>query len=274
MLTRIRQTRDQFSPAERRVADWLLSHPFQIADMRLAEVARAAAVSDPTVVRFCRTVGCSGFSDLKLTLARQLATQTDLVHADVERRDDAHTVTRKIISASIYELQRVADSLDSEQVANVAAQLVGARRILFAGVGASAMVAHDAHNKFFRLGLPTAPFTDAPTIAQAGATSNANTVLIGISKTGESTAITQGMARAQALGALGVAITAPGSSLAKQADIALFVDAVEDTATFTPMSSRLAQLAVLDVLQVSTAIAGGSVMQRHLEASKQALQAR
>lgn len=274
MLARIRQTRDQFSPAEKRVADWLLSHPYRIADMRLAEVADAADVSDPTVVRFCRSVGCNGFSDLKLTLARQLATQTDQVHTDIDRHDDTQTVTRKIISASISELQRVQESLNSQSIADVAHRLVSARRILFAGVGASAMVAHDAHNKFFRLGLPTAPFTDAPTIAQAGATSDPNTVVIGISKTGESSAITQGMARAQALGALGVAITTPGSTLARQADVALHVDAAEDTSTFTPMSSRLAQLAVLDVLQVSTAIAGGGVMLHHLEASKKALHER
>lgn len=237
MLTRIRQTRDQLPPAEQRVADWLIAHPFRIADMRLAQVASAASVSDPTVVRFCRSIGCRGFSDLKLKLARQLATQSDQVHAHVDVQDDAATVTRKVISASIQELRRVQQSLNSDLVAQVAQQLITARRILFAGVGASAMVAHDAHNKFFRLGLPTAPFTDAPTIAQAGATSDPQTVFIGISKSGESDAILSGMARAQALGALGVAVTAPGSTLTRQANLTLLVDTIEDTAMFTPMSS-------------------------------------
>ncbi|MEL6870797.1 MAG: MurR/RpiR family transcriptional regulator [Pseudomonadota bacterium] len=273
MLHRIRQTRDQLSPAEQRVADWLLVHPFRIADMRLAELAKAAGVSDPTVVRFCRSIGCRGFSDFKLSLARQLATQTDVVHADVDRHDDAATVTRKVVSASIRELQRVQQTLDQEQLMRIAQRLVAARRILFAGVGASALVAHDAHNKFFRLGLPTAPFSDAPTIIQAGATSDAETVFIGISKTGESTAITDGMQAAQALGATGVAITAAHSTLARQANMALLVDSTEDTATFTPMSSRIAQLAVLDVLQVCTAIAGGAAALAHLEASKKALHA-
>lgn len=274
MLHRIRQIQGALSPAERRVADWLLAHPDAIAELRLATLADHASVSEPTVVRFCRSIGCSGFSDFKLRVTRYLATHSEGLHASVSASDDTTTIARKVIGASIRELQRVQQSIDSAAVATVAERIATAHRVLFIGVGASALVAQDAHNKFFRLGLACAAFCDGPTIAQAAAITDARSVIIAISKTGESGDITNAVRLARGTGATSVAITTPGSTLAQQADLTLMVDVDEDTTMYTPMSSRLAQLAVLDVLQVCTAIVGGDGAIAHLEASKAALQRR
>lgn len=272
MLHRIRQVQGALSPAERRVASWLLKHPDAVAELRLATLAANAGVSEPTVVRFCRSIGCSGFSDFRLRLTRYLATHSDGLHASVVASDDTATIARKVIGASIRELQRVQQTIDSGVLEQVAGHIAAAHRVLFIGVGASALVAQDAHNKFFRLGLACSAFCDGPTIAQAASICDARSVLIAISKTGESADITNAVALAQGAGAMSVAITTPGSTLAQAADLAVLVDVDEDTAMYTPMSSRLAQLAVLDVLQVCTAIVGGDSAIAHLEASKAALQ--
>lgn len=271
MMDRIQHWYDRLPRAEQRVAHWLLEQPHALASMRLTDLAAAAQVSDPTVVRFCRHVGCNGFSDLKLRLARDLATRTLTVHASVTKDDNADTVAEKVLSASLAELRRVGDALDSRTLQQAANRIAAARRLWFCGVGASGIVALDAHNKFFRLGLPCAAFTDGPTIAQVSATADHDTVVVSISKTGESAAVVQGMAIAQANSATAIALAAPGSPLALQADLPLLIDVSEDTATYTPMSSRLAQLAVLDILQVCTALAAGPGAASHLESSKRAL---
>lgn len=272
MLHRVRQVLGTLSRAEKRVAVWLLEHPAAVPALPLATLARQAGVSEPTVVRFCRSVGCSGFSDFKLRVTRYLATHVEGLHAAVSASDETATIAHKVIGASVRELQRVQQTLDTTMLQVIAARVAAARRILFIGVGASALVAQDAHNKFFRLGLACAAFCDGPSIAQAASVSDMHTVVIAISKTGESADIIDALIRARGTGATSVAITTPGSRLAKAAELALLVDVDEDTAIYTPMSSRLAQLAVLDVLQVCTAIVGGETALAHLQASKAALQ--
>lgn len=262
---------EQFSPAERRVAEWLLQHRFDATRMKLAVVADGAGVSEPTVVRFCRRIGCSGYSDFRLRWVAGRGQSTESVHAVVDAADTAATVVRKVFDTGISELQRVRNGLNADHLNNAARSLSTATRILFAGVGASAVVALDATNKFFRLGLACTALTDEPTILQAAATCGPQQVLFVISKGGQGEALQQAMAAAAACGATTMALTAPGSPLARLARHTLPVDTTEDTALYTPMSSRLAQLAVLDALQVCTAMAGGEQARRHLEASKSIL---
>ena len=46
--------------SERKVADFVLKNPLTIIHMRIVDLAKQAEVSEPTVVRFCRAVGCHG----------------------------------------------------------------------------------------------------------------------------------------------------------------------------------------------------------------------
>lgn len=271
MLDRISQLRDSLSPAEARVADWLVGHPDRLGELRLATLAASAGVSEPTVVRFCRSVGARGFSDLRLRLARYLATRGELLHAEVAADDAPLTVAEKVIGASIRELRRVQQAVDGERLDRAARVLAHASRVAFVGVGASASVVLDAQNKFFRLGLACAAFCDEPSIRQAAAVSEPGTAIVAVSKTGESDAIVAAVTAAAGAGAETVALTSPGSRLAEAADTTLLIDVDEDTAVYTPMSSRLAQLAILDSLQICTAIRAGKAALDHLEASKAAL---
>ena len=47
--------------SERKVAEFVLKDPLAVIRMRIVDLAQHAEVSEPTVVRFCRAVGCNGF---------------------------------------------------------------------------------------------------------------------------------------------------------------------------------------------------------------------
>ena len=228
-------------------------------------------VSDPTVVRFCRKVGTRGFNALQIAIARHLASNPGDVHASVRDGDTPDGVNRKVVSSSISELQRIQQSLEPAALEAAAGHLLAARRIAFIGVGASAVVAQDANNKFFRLGLPAAAFTDGPTITQVAATTAVNSVLVAISRSGTSEVIVRAAQIAARAGAVTVALTASDMPLARVSDVTLAVDCEEATAAFTPMGSRLAQLAALDALQLCTELAGGERVRDPLDASKHAV---
>ncbi len=72
-------------------------------------------------------------------------------------------------------------------------------------------------------------------------------------------------------GASVIAITDPQAELAKIASVFFSCDRHEDTSAYTPMSSRLAQLALLDVLYVAYALALGETASENLRRSKDAL---
>ncbi|HZF81002.1 MAG TPA: glucokinase, partial [Rubrivivax sp.] len=80
ILGQIQRTLHNLSPAEKRVADHVLAHPRAALSDPIAEIARAAQVSQPTVIRFCRSLGCIGLSDFKLRLASGLSASIPLTH--------------------------------------------------------------------------------------------------------------------------------------------------------------------------------------------------
>ncbi len=255
MLDRIEHNRQSLSAAERRVADWVLANPHRVVALPLAKIAAAVGVSEPTVVRFCRSVGSKGFSDFKVRVAQDLAGSNTVVHADVNPGDDANDVVAKVMGGSIRELLSVQRALDASRIEEAVATLTEARRIDFFGVGASGIVVQDALNKFFRLGTPCTAYCDAPTMLQAAAIADSTHAVIAVSKTGDSLPVVEACLRAARNGARVIAVTSPLSALAAAASTAILVDVREDTNVYTPMSSRLAQLAVLDVLQVAYAMA-------------------
>ncbi len=63
---------DQLAPAEPRVAPVMAQRSDRIIRSTLISLARKAGVSEPTVLRFYRTIGVGRLKDLKIELARSL----------------------------------------------------------------------------------------------------------------------------------------------------------------------------------------------------------
>ncbi len=271
MLTEIQSAVATLSPAERTVADWVLAHPRGVTEATIADVARETGVSEPTVVRFCRSIGARGFRDLKLRLAESVGRRQSLAHSDVATDDDVQTTVRKVMDRSIHALQDVRETCSSMPFEAAVEAMAAARQIVFVGLGASGDVARDACQKFFRLGLPCATATDAPAILQYGAIAGSSDLFVAISRSGRWRSLATAMQRAADTGAAVVALTSQGSTLARLATHTFRVDVEEDANLYTPMSSRLAQLTVLDALQVALALRLGDAADKRLRASKQAI---
>ena len=97
LLGHIQRARETLSPAERRVADHLLAHPRAALGDPIAEIARAAQVSQPTMIRFCRSLGCEGLSDFKLRLASGLSATVPLTHTQVTGDDSTLELGVKVL---------------------------------------------------------------------------------------------------------------------------------------------------------------------------------
>jgi RpiR family carbohydrate utilization transcriptional regulator len=274
MLSKIQRQTPDLSRAEQRVARWVTQHPKRAAKATLAEVARECGASEPTVIRFCRHIGLGGFRDFTIELAAALSRPASYVHRDVSADDDVADAVAKVMESSIQALVDVRSRLSTMPIAAAVQSLSTARQLAFAGLGASGQVALDACQKFFRLGISCTALTDTPTILQYASIAGPGDVLIITSKTGRWPELARAAELAQNGGATIIALTDPETCLASVADIVFPYFALEDTSVYTPTSSRLAQLALFDALQVALALEIGEPAIEKLRKTKNALRDR
>ena len=74
----------------------VLDHPRQAAESTLAEVSRQTGVSEPTVVRFCRSVGLGGFRELTRRLTEAMSQPVAYLHQDVTDEDSDTEAMAKV----------------------------------------------------------------------------------------------------------------------------------------------------------------------------------
>jgi glucokinase len=254
LLARIRGLRAELSRAEQRVADHLLAHPRAFMNEPVAELARQAEVSQPTVIRFCRSLGFEGLSDFKLKLSSGLTGTIPLRHSQVMVDDAAPDLSAKVLDNTVSAIVALRDGLNGQAIERAIALLRQARRVEFHGVGNSHIVAVDGQYKFLRFGIPAMAHADSALQAMAAELLGPGDVVVAVSRSGAMPELLVSVGKALKAGATVVAITAGDSPLARQATVTLAVDHVEGRTEQLSMVSRILHLLMIDVLAVGVAM--------------------
>ena len=254
ILGQIRRARAELSPAELRVAEYILTHPRAALNDPIAEIAKAAEVSQPTVIRFCRSLGCEGLSDFKLRLASGLTGTVPVTHTQVTHDDSMLELGAKVLGNTASAILQVRSELNRDMIDRAIDMLIRADRVEFYAVGHYGVVAQDAQFKFLRFGVPSGAYTDPRLQLLAASVLRPGDVAVIISSSGRLPELLEVVEKVRERGASIVAITASQSPLAKKADAALIVDHVEDISTHLPMISRILHLLVIDILAVGVAM--------------------
>jgi glucokinase len=254
ILGQIQRARPNLSPAEKRVADHVLAHPRSVLNDPVAEIARASLVSQPTVIRFCRSLGCEGLSDFKLRLASGLTGTVPVTHAQVTRDDSVLELGTKVLGNTASSILQVRDHLNRDSIDRAIALLSAARRVDCFAVGYYGAVAQDAQYKFLRLGVPSGTYTDPRVQALAAQVLGPGDVAFIVSPSGRKDELLAVADVARERGASVLAITASQTPLARKADVALIVDHVEDVDLHLPMVSRVLHLLMVDIVTVGMAM--------------------
>ncbi|WP_338515876.1 MurR/RpiR family transcriptional regulator [Erwinia aphidicola] len=271
ILEKIQLQLENLSKSERKVAEVILASPASAMHSSIALLARAAGVSEPTVNRFCHRLDANGFPDFKLQLAQSLANGTPYVSRNVEQDDSVESYSGKIFESAMAGLDRVKQSLDVNAVNRAVDLLTQSKKIAFFGLGASAVVAHDAMNKFFRFNVPVIYSDDIVMQRMSCMNSGEGDVMVLISHTGRTKSMVELAMLARENDATVLAITSPGSPLSREATLALTLDVPEDTDIYMPMVSRLAQLTLIDVLATGFTLRRGAKFRDNLKRVKEAL---
>ncbi|BCG00950.1 transcriptional regulator [Paraburkholderia sp. PGU19] len=255
LIPHIRSALDSLRPAERKVADMVLSDVDFAMRASITELAQRADVSEPSVTRFCRAVGAHGLRDFKMQLAQSVAGGMPYASTAVARGDDTQTLIDKVGEAAVEGITQARSAIDPVAVNAALAALASARRVYFFGVGSgSGLVAQDAALRFLRLDIAASAFTDAHLQRLYAGLLEPGDVAFAISHSGRSVEVNESMQIAKERGATTIALTNVGSRLAWLVDIPLLLRVPTPVDPNTPGVSRLVHLCVMDALAIGVAL--------------------
>jgi DNA-binding MurR/RpiR family transcriptional regulator len=256
IILTIRQSTPDLRPAEKRVAETVLADVHFAVHASNGDLARRAGVSEPTVTRFSRAVGCGGVRELKVKLAQSMVVGRIYLEPPPHVGSEQ---ARPALWQSVFEeirraLTAVEQQLDQEQVDRAAQAIAACKRLIAFGVGGgSTIAAEEVKHRFFRLGVATANYSDPQLMRMIAATLGPDDVVLAVSTAGRAAEVIDAVTIARQYGAQVVAVTRPMSRLAELADVPLLLHVPEAPNALKPTASRYALLAAIDLLAASTA---------------------
>ena len=268
LFTKISQARPGMRPAQAKIADFVLKEPATAANSTIAELSKLVETSTASVVRFCDDIGFHSFTDFRLAVSvaseqRRVARETFSIDKDeIDPNDSLQEVVAKTVFHEVEAIQQTGSGLDLEVLEQVVNLILGARRIELFGLGSSSLATQDLRQKLHRIGLLAFDSPDNHQAITSSAIMNSEDIGLVFSHSGvtpETLEVLQIMKRS---GGKTVAVTNfPDSPIARTADYSLVTAAKETRYRSGAMSSRIAQLALVDFMFVR-------IMQLRLESAE------
>ncbi len=260
ILVRLRQALPGLRRSEQRIAQVALAEPASAAGLSITELAARCETSTATVARFCRNVGFDGYKSFCLALARAAVDESGrryefgVSEGDIDPADTTREVVRKLAFQEARAVEQTAELLDLAQVDRVVSAIIDAPFIDVYGSASSGLAAQDLGQKLRRIGYYTSAWTDAHLALTSAAVLRPGSVAIAFSHSGETEEAVSAIETASRAGAFTVAVTNfPDSPLAQLSDAVLTTAARETRFRYGAMSSRMAQLMIVDVIFIGVA---------------------
>ena len=248
--------RENLPPVARRIADFILKNREDVIHMSITEVAEKADVSEGSIVALCQQLGVKGFQGLKIDLAQGLVEPIKFIHEDLKRNDDIGAVVEKVFQSDIQALTDTLAVLDTKALARAVEAILAATWVEIYGIGSSAPVANDAYHRMIRLGLNCKVVTDSHAQAVSASQLTPKATVLTISHSGSTIETVAATRLAKEAGATTICITNFGKSpIQAHSDIILYTAARETRFRTEAMTSRIAELAIVDALNAGIALA-------------------
>ncbi|WNO08505.1 MurR/RpiR family transcriptional regulator [Teredinibacter sp. KSP-S5-2] len=269
IATKIRHQYPQLNESEKQIATCILEDIESSAQMSIAELAEQSGVSQASVTRFAKSIGCKNVRELKLNLAQSAAVGSRFLRDDsTHNLGSIHSVFESITLALRDNMQL----LNEESVNRAVAMLSSANRVYALGTGGgSSVLAQECQHRLFRLGVNITAYTDHLLMRMAVATLESNDALIVLSLTGQNPDLEKVVMIAQEYGVPCVVISVQGSPISQLADVLLPIQLNESDYIYSPSTARYVMMANIDVLATELAVKHKRTSRENLRRIKQQL---
>jgi DNA-binding MurR/RpiR family transcriptional regulator len=256
ILDRIAALRPNLPPTAGRIADFITANASDVVHMSVTEVAERSGSSEGSVISLCQQLGARGFQQVKIAIARDLVQPVQFIHEDLEPNDDLATVVDKIFRSDLQALHDTQKALDLGQLSRAVAAIRKASRVEVFGIGSAATIAEDANYRLLRIGINSRATVDSHVQAITAALSTPDVAVLTISHSGSTIETLTATRLAKDAGATTIVVTNFGKSpILSHADVVLNTLARETQFRTEAMTSRIAQLAIIDALIAALALA-------------------
>ncbi|NDL67566.1 MurR/RpiR family transcriptional regulator [Anaerotalea alkaliphila] len=246
---KIRSKMGSLTNTEQKIAEYVLNNYEKVLTSNISELSENAEVSDASVVRFCKSLGYKGYQDFKISAARDVLPKDRHFNPVLEKGDDDQTLCNKVFGTNINVLRGTLAILDIKKMAAVAEMLAEAKSITFFGSGGSLLVGKDTQHKLLKIGIRSFVYEDADMQLMASALLGPDDLAFCISHSGSSSNVMKCMEIAKGKNAKTVALVSQEKTpLSKLADVSIFCASEETIFKSEAVSTRIAQLAIMDAL--------------------------
>lgn len=252
-LIKMRAAYNQFTKAEKKVADFILQNPREVLFMSITDLAEACDVGDTSVFRFCKTMELKGYQEFKMMLSLSLHEaddrDMDQYAGNISLDDSFAELSQKVLNTNVNALTETYSLLDSESFLKAIDVLHEARKVCFFGVGASLLTALKATNKFLRIEPKVYCMQDSHMQAMVASTMTSEDVAVLFSYSGATKDTIHVAEIAKKAGARIICITRfVKSPLTSFADLVLLCGANEGPLQGGSTSAEISQLFLIDLL--------------------------
>lgn len=252
VLVRLQEYEGKASGAEKGVVGFLLEHADEVPQLNIHELAEETYSSASTIIRLCRKLGFHGYRDFIKSLVYELALRKssyDERSKEITKEDSLEELVDKVTYKNIVSLEDTRKLIDLEVLQRCVNLIGEAKTICLFGMGSSLLVAKDAYLKFLRINKPCIISEDWHAQYLQAKNMTREDLAIAISYSGMTEEVLRCVSAVKENGATVIAVTRfEENPLAIIADYNLSVAATEFTFRSGAMSSRIAQLNIIDIL--------------------------
>jgi len=249
----IKHVYPELSGKFKEIADYFLQNPEKVVKYKVKDIAGDCDCDDALIIRFCKKIGYSGFSDFKMSIASEfLPVKIDVEDKEFSPDDAFSKLKRNFLDNNLKVLHDTVSFLQEKSVKKAVETLSQATKIYLLGSGASGIVAEDTHMKFMRLGFNSIFSHDIEYSKTLMGLCNAEDAVLAISFSGETDSICELASAAGKKGTPVISITNyPNSRLARLSTINLLTASDEKVFRLGAMTSRIAQCLIIDFLIIN-----------------------
>ena len=254
ILTKLVQEYNTFTKSEKKITDYVLAHKQETQYMTITELALECKVAEATLTRYCRRLGCGGFNEFKLSLAKAAVSPRDPdsmygLYGEINPTDSVDDMCQKLYNADKEALTQTFQLMDPESIVAAVDFIQRADRVYCYGQGGSSILAMEAWGRFVTVTSKVQWIQDSHMQAMAAALLRKNDVILYFSFSGATRELMDITQIAAKRGVRLILVTRfPKSPGAAYADVLLLCGAVEGPLQLGSVAAKVSQLYIIDVL--------------------------
>ena len=254
VLLKITSLYKSLPESEKQVANYIADNADRVGIQSISDIAKSSNVSVASVSRLSKKLGYKTIKQLKVDLVEGLLPgSVESIFEEISGSDNDDDTIKKVFLGNIKSLEDTLKLVEYKELVKAAKLLAKAPRVLFLGIGSSSHIAKDAALRFALLDIQAESDSDPQEMLVHGLRAQKGDVVLAFSHSGRSVMTVKCLALAKKNGAVTIGVSNyMKSPLHETSDIFLCTSFPETRVKVAALSSRIAQMCILDCLYLLT----------------------